>query len=86
MGIISDILQVTLDRGRQGAKISSIARAANLSHYTAVEKCQKLVDFKLMDSILEEESRFYCITEKGIYFFQEMQKFLEIAQAVKIRY
>lgn len=41
MGIISDILHVTKDCGRQGEIISSIARKANLSHYAAIDKCQK---------------------------------------------
>jgi len=86
MGIVSDILHVTMDCGRQGAIISSIARRANLSHYTAVEKCQKLVDFGLMESASDKRSRTFIISEKGILFFQEMQKFLEIVQEVKIRY
>ncbi|MHB8602765.1 MAG: winged helix-turn-helix domain-containing protein [Nitrosotalea sp.] len=86
MGIISDILRVTLDYGRQGTIISSISRRANLSHYTAIEKCQKLVDFGLMESTSDKRSRIFIITEKGMQFFQEMQKFIEIAQAVKIRY
>jgi predicted transcriptional regulator len=85
MGIISDILRVTMDCGRQGAIISSIARRANLSHYTAIEKCQKLADFRLMESVSDKRNRTYIITEKGIKFFQEMQKFIEIIQAVKIR-
>lgn len=86
MGIISDILRVAMDCGRQGAAISSIARMANLSHYTAIEKCQKLVDFGLMESRSDKRSRTYTITEKGILFFQEIQKFIEVIQAVKIRY
>lgn len=86
MGIISDILCVAMDCGRQGTIISSIARRANLSHYTAIEKCQKLVDFGLMTYTIDKKSRTFIITEKGIQFFQEMQKFIEVAQAVKIRY
>ena len=86
MGIISDILGVTMDCGKQGAIISSISRRANLSHYTATEKCKKLVDFGLINSINDERNRTYIITEKGIHFFQELQKFIEIVQAVKIRY
>ena len=86
MGIISDILRVTLDCGRHGAIISSIARKANLSHYTAIEKCQKLMGFGLLESISNEKSRTFVITEKGMQFFQELQKFIAIAQAVKIRY
>ena len=80
--IISDILRVALDCDRHGAIITSIARKANLSHYTAVEKCQKLVGFGLMNSVTREKSRTYVITEKGIQFFQEIQKFVAVVQAV----
>lgn len=86
LGIISEILQVTMDSGTQGIIISSIARQANLSHYTAMEKCQKLISFGLMDLRIDKKSRSFVITEKGIQFFHEMQKFLEIAQEIKIRY
>ena len=86
LGIISEVLQVTMDCGMQGAIISSIARRANLSHYTAMEKCQKLIDFGLMEYRLDKKSRSFVITEKGIQFYHEMQKFLEIAQEIKIRY
>ena len=86
MGIISDILRVTMDCGREGAIISYVARSANLSHYTAIEKCQKLVDFGLMESVSGKRNRIYIITEKGLQFFQEMQKFIAIIQTVKIRF
>jgi predicted transcriptional regulator len=86
LGIISEILQVTMDYGMQGTIISSIARRANLSHYTAMEKCQKLIDFGLMEFKIDKKSRNFVITEKGIRFYHEMQKFLEIAQEIKIRY
>lgn len=86
LGIVSEVLQVTMDCGIQGAIISSIARRANLSHYTAMEKCQKLIDFGLMESRTDKKSRSFVITERGIQFYQEMQKFLEIAQEIKIRY
>ena len=86
MGIISDVLGVVMDCGKQGEIISSIARSANLSHYVALEKCQKLVGFGLMESISNNRNRTFIITEKGIQFFHEMQKFIEMVQSVKIRY
>ena len=86
IGMISEILGITMDCGKQGVIISAIARRANLSHYTAIEKCQKLVCFGLMESIIHDKSRTFVITEKGIQFFQEMQKFIEVVQAIKIRY
>lgn len=85
MGIISDILQTAMNCGTQGTIISSIARASNLSHYTAVEKCQKLVDFGLMESRKYKRGQIYAITEKGILFFRELQRFEEYTQALKIR-
>ena len=86
MGMISDILCVMVDCGRQGTIISTIARKANLSHYAAIGKCQKLVGFGLMEYTDYKKNRTYAITEKGIQFFQEMQKFIEVIQTVKIRY
>lgn len=86
MGIISDVLGVVMVNGKQGTIISSIARNANLSHNTALEKCQKLVGFGLMESIINDKNRTFVITEKGILFFQEMKKFIELVESVKIRY
>lgn len=86
MGMISDILSVTVDYGTHGTIISSIARRANLSHYAAVDKCQKLIDFGLMISITNGKNRNFIVTEKGIIFFQEMQKFIKIAQEINIRF
>lgn len=73
IGIISDILRVALDYGRQGAMISSIARRANLSHYIAIEKSQKLVDFELMESVSDNRNRIFIVTEKGIQFFRKCE-------------
>ena len=84
--IISDILSVTMDCGRQGAIISSIARRANLSHYTAIEKCHKLIDAGLIESKRNNRNHTFIITEKGVQFFQQLQKFIETVEEVKIRY
>lgn len=86
VGIISEILQITMEYGIEGTIISSIARRANLSHYTAMDKCQKLINFGLMESRENKKSRYFVITEKGIKFYQEMQKFLQVVQEIKIRY
>ena len=85
MGIISDMLQTVMDHGTQGTIISSIARVSNLSHYTAVEKCQKLISFGLMESRMYKRGQIFTITEKGIQFFRELQRFEEYIQALKIR-
>lgn len=86
MGIISEILDVAMDSGRGGVIISSIARRANLSHYAVVEKCQKLIDAGLVESTSNNRNHTFVVTEKGIQFFHELQKFIEIAQSIKVRF
>lgn len=85
IGIISDILQATIEHGNQGIMISSIVRVANLSHYTVVEKCEKLISFGLMEEIKNKRNHVFTITENGILFFRELQRFEEYIQALKIR-
>jgi len=85
LGIISDVLETAMEYGMRGAVVSTIARGANLSHYTAVEKCQRLTAIGMMDLKSSEKNQTYNITEKGIHFFHEMQKFIEIVEQVKIR-
>jgi len=86
MGIISDILGVTMDGGTQGVIVSAISRRANLSHYAVLEKCQKLIDAGLVESMKDNRNRLFMITEKGIRFFQEFQRFQSIVQMMNLRY
>ncbi|MGI0087040.1 MAG: winged helix-turn-helix domain-containing protein [Nitrosotalea sp.] len=86
MGIIADILGVTMDGGIQGVIVSAISRRANLSHYAVLEKCQKLIDAGLVESMKDERNRLFKITEKGIRFFQEFQRFQGVVQGLNLRY
>ncbi|MGI0027338.1 MAG: winged helix-turn-helix domain-containing protein [Nitrosopumilaceae archaeon] len=86
MGIISDILGVTMDGGTQGVIVSAISRRANLSHYAVLEKCQKLINAGLVESMKDNRNRLFVITEKGIRFFQEFQRFQSIVQMMNLRY
>jgi predicted transcriptional regulator len=86
MGIIADILGVTMDGGTQGVIVSAISRRANLSHYAVLDKCQKLIEAGLVDSMKDNRNRLFVITEKGIKFFQEFQKFQCLVQAMNLRY
>jgi predicted transcriptional regulator len=86
MGIIADILGVTMDGGTQGVIVSAISRRANLSHYAVLDKCQKLIDAGLVDSMKDNRNRLFVITEKGIKFFQEFQKFQSLVQTMNLRY
>jgi predicted transcriptional regulator len=86
MGIISDILGVTMDGGTQGVIVSAISRRANLSHYAVLEKCQKLINAGLVESMKDNRNRLFVITEKGIRFFQEFQRFQSVVQMMNLRY
>jgi len=86
MGIMADILCVTMDGGTQGVIVSAISRRANLSHYAVLDKCQKLIDAGLVDSMKDNRNRLFVITEKGIRFFQEFQRFQSLVQSMNLRY
>ncbi len=77
MGIMGDILNVTANGGRDGIIISAISRKANLSHYAVLDKCEKLVEAGLVESVKNDRNRVFLITEKGLQFFQEFKRFLE---------
>ena len=86
MGIMSEILQIIMDNGIEGAIVSEISRKANLSYYTTVENCQKLINSSLVESARKGRNYVYVITTKGIEFFRELKKFQEITQEMNLRY
>ena len=86
MGIMGDILDVTMDGGQHGVIISSISRKANLSHYAVLDKCEKLINAGLMLSERRDRNRLFKITEKGLDFIQEFQKFQYLIESMNLRY
>jgi predicted transcriptional regulator len=86
MGIMGDILDVTANGGRDGIIISAISRKANLSHYAVLDKCEKLVEAGLVESIKNDRNRIFQITEKGLGFFQEFKRFQLLVESMNLRY
>jgi len=86
MGIMGDILDVTMDGGRQGVIVSAISRKANLSHYAVLDKCEKLVTAGLVESTKNDRNRIFMITEKGLQFFQEFRRFQNLVESMNLRY
>lgn len=86
MGIMADILDVAMDGGIQGVIVSAISRRANLSHYAVLDKCDRLVSAGLVDTRRDERNRLFTITEKGIQFFREFQRFQTLVQSMNLRY
>ena len=83
---MGDILDVTTSGGRDGVIVSAISRKANLSHYAVLDKCQKLIDAGLVNSVKNERNRKYMVTEKGLQFVQEFQKFQSLVESMNLRY
>ena len=86
MGIMGDILDVTMDGGQSGVIVSAISRKANLSHYAVLDKCEKLINAGLMQSERKDRNRFFRITDKGLGFIQEFQKFQNLIESMNLRY
>ena len=86
MGIMGDILDVPADGGRGGVIVSAISRKANLSHYAVLDKCEKLVEAGLVESVKNDRNRVFLITEKGLQFFQEFKRFQGLVESMNLRY
>lgn len=86
IGIVGDILDVTADAGMSGALVSEITRSANLSHYVALAKCDKLVSAGLVRPDQNGRSRVFLITEKGRQFVRELEKFRGAAAGLNLRF
>ncbi len=86
MGIIGDILDVTMQGGRKGVIVSTISRKANLSYYAVLDKCERLISAGLVESTKNDRNRIFRITEKGLSFFQEFRRFQSLVESMNLRY
>ena len=84
--ITRDILQVCMNAGIEGVKISKISQKANLSYNVAIENCRKLIDVNIIKSVRDKKNYIFIITEKGIRFFHEFQKFQDTMDEINFRY
>jgi predicted transcriptional regulator len=84
--ITRDILQVCMNAGVEGILISKLSQKANLSYNAAMENCQKLIDADIIKSVRNKRNYIFIITEKGIRFFHEIQKFQDTLNKINIRY
>ncbi len=86
LGISMEILKLAIESGKNGVIISNISRFANLSHYVAIEKCQKLIKAGFLEIVNQGRNKIFRITEKGISFMREFAAFREIALDLHIRF
>lgn len=86
LGITWDILQACIDAGVKGIPVFRISQKANISHGVVVENCQRLTDAGMIETNKINRKYIFRITEKGIKFFHELQKFQDLAREINIRY
>ena len=60
--------------------------AEYLSHYAVLDKCEKLVEAGLVESVKNDRNRVFQITEKGLGFFQEFKRFQSLVESMNLRY
>ncbi len=85
LGIAVEVLRIAFNRGNNGVIITNISRFANLSHYAAIEKCEKLIVGGFLELVNEGRNKIFKITEKGILFIREFDTFKETTQELDIR-
>lgn len=83
--IVSDILRVIMEGGREGVLVSWLSRRSNLAHNVVVDRCQQLIKAGLLETKNHERTSAFVVTEKGIQFSHQIQEFIEIAQTLDVR-
>ena len=86
LGITLDILQTCMEAGVNGILVSRVSQKANLSHNAVISNCQRLVDAGMVSTVRIKRKYIFTITEKGIKFFYELEKFKDMVQEMNIRY
>ena len=83
---LGDILSVIKEGGRDGIIISIISRRANLSHNVALQKCSKLSSAGLIEEKILEQRKAFHITEKGLDFLNEFEKFQILVKPFNLKF
>lgn len=86
MAQIHEILAIISYEGQNGTNVSNIAHKANLSHQTVIESCKQLVDSGLVEQHLDKRNRIFQMTDKGMMFFKEIDRFQSIVCSLNLKY
>ena len=77
--IVADLLSTTRDAGREGIRKSVLTQRSNLSHSRLTTFLGRLTGSGLINEIRYDGKNTFVITEKGVLYLQEYQKFSELA-------
>ncbi len=86
LGITHEILEACTEAGLDGIMISEISLRANLSYRQVTANCERLTDAAMLRDVRNGRTHVYIITEKGILFFREFQRFQDTVKELNIRY
>ena len=75
-----------MEAGIGGISVFRISQKANLSHSAVVDNCQKLTNVGIVKTNRIKRKYIFTITEKGIKFFYELEKFQDTIKEINIRY
>ena len=81
MQIMTQVLDKMQDAGTQGLIISRLTQKANLSHDRLVSLTENLIGSGLITKFEYDGRNTYVITEKGLIFLSEYQKFYDFASS-----
>ena len=81
MQIMAQVLDKMQDAGSNGLIISRLTQKANLSHDRLTSLTSNLIGSGLINKIEYDGRNYYVITEKGMIFLSEYQKFYEFANS-----
>ena len=81
MQIMTQVLDKMQDAGTQGLIISRLTQKANLSHDRLISLTENLMGSGLITRFEYDGRNTYVITEKGLMFLSEYQKFYDFASS-----
>ena len=81
MQIMTQVLDKMQDAGTQGLIISRLTQKANLSHDRLISLTENLMGSGLITRFEYDGRNTYVITEKGLIFLSEYQKFYDFASS-----
>jgi predicted transcriptional regulator len=81
-----EILAIISYEGQEGTNVSNIAHKANLSHHTVIESCKQLVESGLIEQHIDKRNRIFQMTDKGMLFYKEMDRFQNIVCSLNLKY
>ena len=79
--IMTQVLESTQYAGQEGIPITSLIRRSNISHSRLTSLTKNLISSGLINKIEYNGKNTFVITEKGVLFLEEYQKFNNFANS-----